>query len=278
MTRKIADLLKEGLESLKKISDTPKLDAEILLSEVLKVKRINLFLSSDEKVYESDFTKYVDFLKRRKSHEPVAYIIEKKEFYEDTFFVDSRVLVPRPETEILVDEVIKTYREKDRRVLDICCGSGCIGLSIKRKINCELILADISEQALEVAKINARNLFDSSSNVEFVKSDLFESVTGKYDLITANPPYLSEKDMEIYCKNELEYEPKEALLSGSTGFEITEKIIEHSSEYLNKNGMLMLELGYKGSKFLKDTGDLKLEKVVKDLSGIDRVAVFILHR
>jgi len=278
LTRQIADLLKEGTDSLKKFSDTPRLDAEILLSEVLNVKRAKLFLNSTLKVSESDLKKYIDFLKRRKIHEPVAYIIEKKGFYEDTFFVDSRVLIPRPETEILVDEAVKRCQDKNINVLDICCGSGCIGLSIKRKINCELTLSDISKQALEVAKINASNLFDNSSNIKFVESDLFESVTGKYDLITANPPYLSEKDMEIYCKNELEYEPKEALLSGSTGFEITEKIIEQGSEYLNKNGVLMLELGYEGSKFLKDTESLKLDKVIKDLNGIDRVAVFILHR
>jgi release factor glutamine methyltransferase len=278
MDRQIADLLFEGTESLKNFSDTPKLDAEILLSEVLRINRNNLFLSSNLQVSESDIKKYKDFLKRRKIHEPVAYIIEKKEFYEDTFFVDSRVLVPRPETEILVDEAVKLYREKNIKLLDICCGSGCIGLSIKRKVNCELTLSDISNQALDVAKINAFKLFDNNANIKFVKSDLFENVTGKYDLITANPPYLSEKDMEIYCKNGLKFEPEEALLSGSTGFEITEKIIEQSSEYLNINGMLVLELGFEGSPFLKDTDKLKLKKVLKDLAGIDRVAVFILHR
>lgn len=273
MTGKIADLLVESIKSLKNFSDTPKLDAEILLSEALNIPRVNLFLNSNLQVSENGLKKYKDFLKRRKIHEPVAYIIEKKEFYEDAFFVDSRVLVPRPETEILVDEAIKCIK-KGVKVLDICCGSGCIGLSIKRKTNCELTLSDISKPALEVAKINAGNLFDNTENIEFVQSDLFENITGKYDLVTANPPYLSEKDMDIYCKSELEFEPAEALLSGKTGFEITEKIIDQAPEYLNKNGALMLELGFEGSQFLKDTEKLKLERVIKDLNGIDRVTVF----
>jgi len=275
MTRKIADVLKEGIKSLKDISQTPQLDAEILLSEVLNVKRSVLFFNKNDEILENDLKKYDEFLKKRLAHEPVAYILKKKEFYKDTFHVDPRVLVPRPETEILVEKAIQTIKGfTDPQVLDICCGSGCIGLSIKGSANCDLVLSDISQPALEVARINSESLFGKNAEIKIIQSDLFENITGKFDILTANPPYLSKKDMEVFCVNELEHEPSNALFSGENGFEITEKIIKDCSKHLNGNGVLMLELGYEGSRFLKDTQDLKLESVTKDLSGIDRVAVF----
>ena len=274
MIRKIAEVLTEGTRSLKN-SETAQLDAEILLCEALKIGRADLFLRKEDTVENSEYEKFLTFLERRAAYEPVAYIINKKDFYEDTFYVDSRVLVPRPETEILVEEAVNTVQNhKELRVLDICCGSGCIGLSIKRKTGCKLTLSDVSKDALEVAQINALKLFPEDCNIKIIESDLFENIEGKYDLITANPPYLSEKDMEKFCINELEFEPKEALFSGKTGFEFTEKIVNNASEHLNKNGLLILELGYEGSGFLRDSGNLELEKIVKDLNGIDRVAVF----
>lgn len=271
---KITDLLKKSAQILKKTSNTPLLDAEILLCDVLKLSRPELFLNSSTIISQEVCKEFQDCLDRRLKNEPVAYILKKKDFYKDSFYVDSRVLVPRPETEILVEEAVSYLKENNRlKVLDICCGSGCIGLSIKRDTECDLTLSDISGEALEVAKINAEKLFPQKK-IAIVQSDLFNDVNDKFDLIAANPPYLSEKDMEIYCRDELAYEPEKALFSGKTGFEITEEIIEEAPKYLNDYGSLMLELGYKGSQFLKDTQDLKLEKIIKDLSGIDRVAVF----
>ncbi len=278
MTRTVNDVLKEGVQSLKETSETPQLDAEILLCEVLNISRADLFFKKQETIDDREHKQYQELVERRAVGEPVAYILQKKDFYKDSFYVDSRVLVPRPETEILVEEAVEFLKiNKKTKVLDICCGSGCVGLSIKRDTNCDLTLSDISKDALEVTKINAEKLF-SDKEISIVQSDLFGNISDKFDVITANPPYLSEKDMNVYCKNGLEYEPEEALLSGKTGFEITKKIIDQASEYLNENGSLILELGFEGAQFLKNIQDLKLEKVVKDLAGIERVAVFTLHK
>lgn len=274
----IVDLLKKAIQVLKNSSDTPQLDAEVLLSDVLKISRSALFLKNDADVSEEDVEKYESYLNRRSENEPIAYILKRKDFYKDSFYVDSRVLVPRPETEILVENAVNLLKEKKgSKVLDICCGSGCIGLSIKRDTDCDLVLSDVSEDALEVAGLNAENLF-SGKEIKILHSDLFSEVNDRFDLITANPPYLSQNDMKIFCKKELKYEPEKALFSGNTGFEVTEKIIEQAPKYLNGNGLLMLELGYEGSQFLQDTEKLKLLKVIKDLAGIERIAVFTLHR
>jgi release factor glutamine methyltransferase len=275
---RITDLLKKSVQILKKTSDTPQLDAEILLCDILKLSRSELFLNSSTIISQEVCEEFQDCLDRRLKNEPVAYILKKKDFYKDSFYVDRRVLVPRPETEIVVEEAVKLLKNRRySKVLDICTGSGCLGLSIKRDTNCDLTLSDISKDALGVTRINAEKLFPGKE-IKVVQSDLFNSINDSFDLITANPPYLSESDMEKFCRNELKYEPEEALLSGKTGFEVTGKIVEQAPDYLNDDGVLMLELGYEGSHFLKDTKRLSLEKVVKDLAGVERVAVFTLRR
>ena len=269
-------LIDKAEKRLKGISETPRLDAEILLAKALGTDRFGLFTRYTDEIGEDAEKLFDSFIARRISFEPVAYITNEKEFFEDTFFVDRRVLIPRPETEFIVEKAVSLLKDREKAdVLDICCGSGCIGLSIKRATDCDLTLSDISEEALEVAKINANRLFPGSADISFVQSDLFESIEGPFDLITANPPYLSARDMENFVVKELGFEPEKAFFGGETGFEITEKILKSVSRFLKTGGYFITELGFEGSAFLNGKWNgLELENIVKDYSGIDRAAVF----
>lgn len=276
MNLKIEDILSKAASSLNNFSETPKLDAEIIMCFVLKISRFELFVKKHEFIDEKDVLFFEQLISRRKIFEPVAYITGEKPFFEDVFKIDKRVLIPRPETEFLVMEAVdhlKKYKKKPA-VLDICCGCGCVGLSILRVIECSLTLSDISQNALDVAKINAEKLFPENENIKNIKSDLFENIKGKYDVITANPPYLSEKDMETFIKGSLKYEPRNALFGGKNGFEITQKIIEQSADFLNPDGILAVELGFEGFSKINTVYKLIPHKIVKDYSGIDRIAVF----
>ena len=224
---KITNILSEAESKLKQTSGTPRLDAEILLAKVLDTSRFGLLTMYRGTVDAKQRQLFESFVARRMKFEPVAYITNEKEFFEDTFFVDDRVLVPRPESEFTVEEAVLALKTtKKSKVLDICCGSGCIGFSIKRVTDCALTLSDISENALDVAKINATRLFPDKNDIVFIQSDLFENISGKFDLITANPPYLSRKDMKNFVVRELSFEPENAFYGGDEGFDITEKIIK----------------------------------------------------
>lgn len=273
---KVRELIDEASEKLKNVSETPRLDAEILLAKALEASRFELFTKYDENVACEHEKLFGSFLERRLDFEPVAYITNEKEFFEDTFFVDKRVLIPRPESEFIVEKAADLLKSSEKaEVLDICCGSGCIGLSIKRASGCSLTLSDISQDALEVARINSARLFPGSAGISFVSSDLFSNISGKFDLITANPPYLSERDMKNFVVKELSFEPENAFFGGETGFEITEKILENVHRYLRSGGYFITELGFEGAKFINKNYDgIELSEIVKDYSGIDRAAVF----
>lgn len=273
---KVCELIDEAGKKLEEISETPRLDAEILLAKALKTNRFGLFTKYNDETDAETEKLFGSFVARRINFEPVAYITNEKEFFEETFFVDSRVLIPRPETEFIVETAVELLKNSAKAdVLDICCGSGCIGLSIKRATDCRLILSDISSQALEVARINSVRLFPATGDISLVQSDLFEKIHGTFDLITANPPYLSENDMEKFVVKELRFEPEKAFYGGKTGFETTEKIIENAGSFLKAGGYFITELGFEGSAFLdKKRNGLELESIVKDYSGIDRAAVF----
>ena len=273
---KVGFLIDEAEQKLKEISETPRLDAEILLAKALGTNRFGLFTKYNEDAGEKTAELFASFLERRMNYEPVAYITNEKEFFEDTFFVDQRVLIPRPESEFIVEKAANLLKNSEKaEVLDICCGSGCIGLSIKRAATCRLTLADISVNALEVAKINAARLFPASTDISFIQSDLFGNISGKFDLITANPPYLSERDMENFVVKELKFEPENAFFGGKTGFEITEKILKSVHKFLNPGGHFITELGFEGTNFIdKNYDGIELSEIIKDYSGIDRAALF----
>ena len=273
---KVSSLIDEAEKKLKGISETPRLDAEILLAKALDTNRFGLFTKYNEEVGDKAAELFASFLERRINFEPVAYITNEKEFFEDIFFVDNRVLIPRPESEFIVEKALDLLKSIEKAdILDICCGSGCIGLSIKRAGGCRLTLSDISTEALDVAGINAARLFPGSTDISFVQSDLFENIAGKFDLITANPPYLSAGDMEKFVVKELKFEPENAFFGGKTGFEITEKILNDVHKFLKTDGYFITELGFEGSNFIEKKYDgIELKEIIKDYSGINRAALF----
>lgn len=277
MMQRVEILLKEGVEVLENISDSPQLDSEIILAHLLNISRFDLLLNFKKEVDATLANEFAELIKRRADFEPVAYITNEKPFFEDVFYVDKRVLIPRPETEFLVLkglELLQNCKEKPK-VLDLCCGSGCAGLSILRVVDCNLTLSDVSEDALEVAKINGKKLFPQNREIKFIQSNLFENIKEKYDLIVVNPPYLSSEDMKKFVVSELEKEPQIAFFGGENGFELSEKILNSASNYLKNDRFIAIELGYEGSKHTKQSyNGLNLQEFIKDYSGIERVAFF----
>ncbi len=257
------------------------LDAEILLAFTLNKKREWLIAHSDDKIAAKDFQKYQRLILRRTKYEPVAYIIVKKEFYGLEFKVNKNVLIPRPETEILVEAVLKEteprIRNQKLRIADIGAGSGNISVAIATKLKnqnakIKIYAGDISKNALKVAKQNAKK-HKVASQIKFIQSDLFTNFPKniKFDIICANLPYLDNE-----FKN-LPYEPEIALRGGKTGIEIYEKFFKQVKPYLKKDSKIFIEIGDQQAKSIKQIIKKQLPKtrikILKDLAGQDRVAV-----
>lgn len=260
----------------KKNISSPRLNAELLLAEVLSCKRIDLYLSFDRPLTEHEINDYREFIRRRGNHEPLQYIIGKAEFYGNEFIVNENVLIPRPETEILVDEVIaKSVNSSSLKILDVGTGSGIIAVSLaKELITANFDAFDVSEEAVNIALKNA-SLNGVSDKINFFVADIFnyEGNNDYYDIIVSNPPYISHEDynnLEIDVK---EYEPKISLTDLQDGLTYYKTIINKSSKWLKKDGYLFFEIGYNQGK---DVENLMNEyfydiKVVKDLQNFDRV-------
>ncbi|HPZ06601.1 MAG TPA: peptide chain release factor N(5)-glutamine methyltransferase [Candidatus Eremiobacteraeota bacterium] len=275
----IRDTLKWAEEEIKKSTDSaiPSREAEILLEYVLNISREKLYVKLQDIFPAESLEEYKSLVIERTLGKPLAYIIKKKEFMSLEFFVTSSVLIPRPETEILVEEVIKWAKNiKNPLVLDIGTGSGCIALSLSKYLEESFIYAsDISEKALYIARKNALNL-GLSHKVFFYCGNLFEPVKNNkkvfFDVIVSNPPYISPSEFpELSVKD---YEPREALLSQEEGFFFFKRIISDASDYLKTGGLLALEAGIGQAERVCEL--MKYHKfenisVVKDLSGIDRV-------
>ena len=238
---------------------TAKIDSEVILANILNTTRINLITKQDvtlNKEQENLFNKLVE---RRKQKEPVAYILNKKEFWNENYFVDKRVLIPRPETEILIELLLKKTKDKNKayKVLDLGCGSGCLLISFLREMRkSQGMGVDISSNALEVAKKNIE-LHNLNNRAKLVRLDLLTLRTkDKFDVIFSNPPYLSSSDYAKLSDDVKNFEPKQALVGGFNGVLYYKKIITLDKSALKKNGYLALELGdsqYRTiSKILKD--------------------------
>ena len=243
----VLEALKKNCKSLLNINiKTAKIDSEIILASVLKTDRINLSTQRNLILNKSQELQMSQLMERRKNKEPVAYILNKKDFWNETYFVDKRVLIPRPETEILIEMVLKKIKDKSKALqfLDIGCGSGCLLISCLRELAKSIgIGLDISADALAVTKINVKN-YKLNKRVELHKESIFNFLTlKKFDVILSNPPYLSSTEydnLEIDVKN---FEPKTALKGGHDGTSHYKKIITFASMSLKKNGLLALELG-----------------------------------
>jgi len=221
-----------------------KLDAEIILSDLMKVTREFLILNSHANISENIIKKYKLAINRRINREPVAYITGKKEFWSEDFVVNNATLVPRPETELLIYKVIEFFKNKRINILDIGTGSGCILLSILKELNLSRgIGIDISAKAIQTAKVNSRNL-NLLNRSKFKICDLNKYNIGKYDLIVSNPPYIPSKDIKSLSKDIINYEPKIALDGGLDGLDLVKKVIYKSSHLLKRNGLLAVEIGF----------------------------------
>ena len=247
------------------------LDARLLLAEVCGTDRNDLLVHGDREIAPEQSERYLDFIHRRQKHEPLQQITGYQEFMGLRFKVTPDVLIPRQDTEILVEEVMR-YVHDGMHILDMCTGSGCILLSLLKYSNdCEGTGCDISEPALKVAEENAKEL---SLNASFVQSNLFENISGKYEFIVSNPPYIPTGVIPTLMEEVRDHEPVSALDGREDGLYFYREIVEKAGEYLYPGGMLFFEIGYdqaeKVSSLMREAGYQEVT-VCKDLAGLDRV-------
>lgn len=270
----IQEVLKEAIEILKNANiETYKIDAEVILMDLLEIDKIKL-LTSNLKINEEQKKKYFDKIAQRKNCKPVSYITNKAYFMDYEFYVDERVLIPRDDTEILIELAYKFIKEKKyKSILDVGTGSGCIPISLTLLTDCKSYAIDISSDALDVAKINAKK-YNLNEKIFFVNSNLFENFFEKVDVLISNPPYINKQDMSTLMKDVVDFEPHNALYGGIDGLDFYRKIINDSKNFINENGMIFFEIGYDQGE---DVKKLLLEKnfknveIKKDYKGFDRV-------
>ncbi|MDD2523375.1 MAG: peptide chain release factor N(5)-glutamine methyltransferase [Endomicrobiia bacterium] len=265
----------EELLTLHNIKEA-KLDAEVLLCSILNIKRSKLFTMRSDTLTQIQLKQYQKYLERRSNREPLAYILGKTEFMGLEFNVNSNVLIPRQETELLVEEVnnqikINNYKE----ILDMCTGSGCIAISVAYEKDVLVTAADISKEAIDIAVGNSR-INKVSSKIEFLISNMFDNIKDKkFDIIISNPPYITREEFKT-LEEELLFEPKNALVAEDDGLFFYNKIAEKSKEYLNNNGIIVLELNSNISQKIVELfeiyGFIKI-KIIKDYANLDRVLV-----
>jgi len=258
---------------------THQLDSELILSDLLKKERENLLINLDVEVSQRVVNQFNKKINRRSDKEPIAYILKKKEFWSKDFYVNKNTLIPRPETELLTESVIKMFKNKKIFFLDIGTGTGCIILSILSDIKYSRgIGVDISRKAIDVAKINARK-FDLHNRVKFYCKPFEEIYSSKFDLIVSNPPYIKSADIKNLSEDIKKFEPKLALDGGNDGLDVIKKVIYKSRTILKKCGTLALEIGkgqqYDVSQILKDQG-FTIKVLVKDYQNNVRCILAIL--
>ena len=270
--------IKEGTNVLKdQRINTAKLDAEILMAKVLKKDRKYIILNNKEDLEDKNLKYFNKLIKERATHKPIAYLINKKYFWNNEFFVNQNTLIPRPDTEILVEQVLKLTKHKNAmNILDIGVGSGCILLTIlKERKNFYGTGIDISKKSLDISKINAKNL-NVEERTKFYNSDIDKFAKGTYDFIVSNPPYIKSCDLKYLENDVINFEPKLALDGGVDGLSEFRKVIKKSSELIKKNGKLILEIGFdqknKVIKLLNKKG-FYINSTLKDLAKNDRCIV-----
>jgi release factor glutamine methyltransferase len=275
----VGELLTYGYERLKlKDIGSYKLDTELILGKVLNKDRLFLFINRDYEMDSEEIKKYYKLLNLREKRVPVKYLLEECEFMGLNFYIREGVLIPRPDTEILVEKAIEKIREnKFIKVCDVCCGSGVIGVSIAKFIeNVKVTCCDKFVDACEVTRENIKR-FSLENKVALVRSDLLQSFIlegEKFDIIVSNPPYIREDVIPTLMKDVKDYEPYDALCGGKDGLKFYRKIVAQSIGLLNKGGMIMFEIGYDQREavenILMENGFYDIGSV-KDLAGRDRV-------
>ena len=264
----VFEIIKYGSNVLKqkKISSFV-LDSEILLSKTLNKTREDILINLDQKINTKNIKDYKEYLQRRSNNEPIAYILGEKEFWSKKFYVNQDTLIPRPETELLVDKILKIYKEKKISILDIGTGSGCIIISLLSSLkNSSGIGIDISKKAILTAKKNALK-HRLTKRVKFLNKSFNNIFSKKFDLIVSNPPYIVSKDIKNLSDDIKKHEPRIALDGGNDGLDLIKKIIYKSKYILKIKGLLALEIGNKQikkvSKILIDN-NFRIKHVIKD--------------
>ena len=267
-----------GTDILKgKSVNSAQLDSEILLASAIDQDRKYIILNNDQKIKEKNLRYFKKLINKRSFGEPIAYLTNKKHFWKYKFFVTKDVLIPRPDTELIVEQILKLTKFKSRmKILDIGVGSGCILLTIlKERKNFYGVGVDISEKCLNISKINAKNL-EVGARAKFFKSDVDKFAQGKYDLIVSNPPYIKKSNLKYLEKDVVNFEPKLALDGGLDGLSEIRKVITKSSELIKKNGKFILEIGFdqknKVINLLKNKG-FYINSISKDLAKNDRCII-----
>ena len=274
----IQELLVLGKEKLDKSgNEYAKYERKVLLEEVLGCNYMYMLMNGEEKVAADKEQQYVDWIEKRCAHYPLQYLLGYAHFMDYIFYVNENVLIPRNDTEVLVEcanEILERQfvKHPDVKVLDLCCGSGCIGISLKlyhQRI--ELVLSDVSKEALAVTQ---KNLSRYELEAEVVCSDLFENITEKADMIVSNPPYIERCIIDTLMPEVKEYEPMKALDGGEDGLEFYRRIVKEAPEQLCSKGWLLFEIGYNQGNAVKILMEKRgfLDVVVKkDYAGLDRV-------
>ena len=272
------ELLKIGSTTLKeKKIVSYDLDSEILLAKVLNKNRQDLLRNLTQKIHKKYFLKYSNFIERRSNHEPIAYILNQKEFWSKFFYVTKDTLIPRPETELMVDRLIKKYKNKKNiSILDMGTGSGCIILSLLGELNNSSgVGIDISHRALQIAKKNAI-YHGIDAKIKFLNIPLSKYFSKKHDLIVSNPPYVSRREFQCLSEDIKKFEPRIALEGGNDGLDLIKKVIYKTKYILKLNGTLALEIGNKQfrevSKILINN-NFKIEFRINDFGNNTRCII-----
>ncbi|HEY3964358.1 MAG TPA: peptide chain release factor N(5)-glutamine methyltransferase [Planctomycetaceae bacterium] len=261
-------------------SDTPRLEAEILLAHARNCPRIQLYVHYNEVLSEAERATMRDLVKRRAQAEPVAYLVGHREFFGLEFRVTPDVLVPRPETETLVLELIAASKASQRlRLLDLCTGSGCVAVAAAMNLPAASLTAtDISPPALAIARENA-DRHGVSNRIRFLEGDLFAAVADgeKFDVVAGNPPYVADAEMETLPADVRQHEPHLALRAGSQGLDVISRLIADAKQYLSPNGVLLIEFSPEQAaavaELIERTGAFEAPRLIKDASGRLRVLV-----
>lgn len=277
----IGSLLNLATKMLKSRNiDTARLDSQLILGKVLNKDKIYLMINSSEEVEKEKEEEFLNLINKRMENMPVRYILGEVDFMGLDFYIEEGVLIPRSDTEVLVEEVLKIIGEDEKLyVCDLCSGSGAIGISLAyyRKN----IMVDLIDFYEKPEKISKKNIIKNNleNQVKFIKSDLLKEPIKelkKYDIIVSNPPYIKEDVIETLMDDVKNYEPRSALSGGDSGLIFYERIVEESKKVLKENGILAFEIGYDQgdsvSNIMKNNGYIDI-KVVKDLAGLDRVVI-----
>lgn len=269
--KKLLEILQSGAAYLEKRQiEEARLNMEHLLAHVLGCRRLDIYLRFEQTVPEADLVNLRELLRRRGEGEPLQHLLGTVEFCGHELISDHRALIPRPETETLVELVLKKFALPPARVLDMATGSGCIGLSLaKAWPQSEIVLADISEDALDLARMNASRL---KLNTKFIRSDLFEKATGSFDVIVANLPYIPTAEIQS-LSIEVRRDPRLALDGGPDGLRIVERFLQAAPEHLNAGALIALEVGHdQGAPVAERCTELGYQHAVTapDLAGIHR--------